>query len=197
MENRNKVIIILVAAIIILIAILGVKILSNSSDSNKEINSNNIQINSEDNDLIINNETENIINDNAIIESNNETTYDSGEAINEVLTSKSLIIGIINIIIILAIIPMLLRKYNLITCVVVMTIYELILTLIIGNLFTLGILGILIKIVVTFAHYYLFLWVVDKLLLEVGAVAYFFGVIITDIAINWFFEFVLALILSI
>lgn len=197
MENRNKTIIILVATIIILIAILGVKILSDSRDSNKETNSNNVQINSENNNLIINNEIENIINENEIIESNNETTYDSGEAINKFLTSKSLIIGIINTIIILAIIPMLLRKYNLITCVIIMTIYELIITLIIGNLFTLGILGILIKIVVTFVHYYLFLWIVDKLLLEVGAVTYFFGVIVTNIAINWLFEFVLVLILSI
>lgn len=194
MENRNKTIIVLVILIIVLSIILGIKILNKSTNANEILKSSNLQSeNLEKNNSITNSDTDNIITNNIEINQNNNIIYDSGEVISKSLTSKKLIISIINIIIILAIVPIILRRYNLITCVIIMVIYELLASLILGTLIP----GLFIKIIYSFAYYYLFLWIVNKFLLEAEAIPYFFGVIITNIAINWIFEFILALILSI
>lgn len=179
MGNRNKTILILLVFILIAGTILGIKVYKGNTAREVTI-TNTSEVNKEENDI-----------DNKLL-----TSLDSPSSQKEENIYSKLIINIINLIIIMVVVPQLLRKYNLLPCVIIMTIYRIILMLFQGgNLFVLGFLGMLIVIAFIIIYYYILLWFIEKVLLDVSPVAYFFGVLFFEIIASWGSTFLLALLI--
>ena len=167
MDNSNKIILILVTIILIFGVILGIKIYNGNKTRELDIN--------DLNNIYVEDET---------IE---DTTLTSSTKTNQLSLTKDgsgyikLIGNIIELIVIMIIVPQLLRKYNLLFCVIIMTIYRIIfVAFLVNNFWALGLLGILMLIVFYFVYYVILLWFIDKVLLDASPVVYFFGLLIFE-----------------
>ena len=182
MQNSNKIIIILLTIILISGTILGIKIYKSKNES-EVVSTNSTYI--EDTIKDKNNSTiKNSVNLDKL-SSKNENIY------------ANLVVNIINLVIIMAVIPILLRKFNLLICVTIMTIYRILLLIIVGgNIFALGIVVALIVLAFTFIYYLILLWLIEKLLLDINPIAYFFGVLFFEVISSWGATFLLTLLLT-
>jgi hypothetical protein len=178
MDKQKKIIIVLLLSILILTGIFIYKVLTPRNNNTS-------------------NNTSNIAKNNNVVLDNTANTIRTTDSITPNLhtfNTKTIVSNVIDIIIILLVIPLLLKKFNLGVGVAVLTIWRLLKVFILGGFASFGsFIAIAIFLIL---YSYLLLSLVEKFLLDTNIITFVVGTFLLDGVLFYVTSFIFALIIA-